>query len=406
VAVLLLVAHGAVRAAVVKDQTFDLTRLDVESSESEQHASPSGESHKNVQFTAPMSAGGIEKIFYQGSKQEEVQAELGELLKSRHSSMDAEQEALQIIKKIKKDDTNAALFDLVPLFKGIVADPVRSRAIVKNCINGVKMWVTSDVCKDWGPKKIIEKKSNLTANVFSNATTSNTTKATTKRKTKKASELGEVGEDEHGAGDTKDQGSEDTKKEDKKAVKKEDNQAAKNEVTPSTTKEKSCIEWGLKPMSDAMNSLWVNAQRAFCKKNAKCDATLCYHYPGPMDTDGLPTAKFHTFKQLPLSVFHNHTQSGETVVQQMVDLDIKLEKISLCEKVRPELQVEGLPGMSQPGMCTTSRRCQLVKVAYGSCFDGAFEATKREMNCPDDDFFRAKILSTQMDTVMMLCNKS
>merc|ERR1712216_385606 len=159
---------------------------------------------------------------------------------------------------------------------------------------------------------VIDKKSNLTAGVFSNASTSNATKAKTKKKTKKESVLGEVGQGEHRASDTKDERSKDKKTEDKKAAKNEDDQAAAKEVTPSGTKAKNCIEWGLKPMSEAMNSLWANAQRAFCKKNSKCDATLCYHYPGPMDADGLPTAKFHTFKQLPLSVFHNHTQSGET----------------------------------------------------------------------------------------------
>merc|ERR1719446_843013 len=135
-----------------------------------------GEAHKALMFSAQVSAGNVEKVFYKGDKTEESVEELGELLMSRHTSEEAEHEAVNIMKKQKKDVTNSQLFDLVPLFKGIVADPIRSRGLVKNCVSGLHLWVQSEICKERAPPKVVKK---TPPPAFGNSTsnsTSNTTK--------------------------------------------------------------------------------------------------------------------------------------------------------------------------------------------------------------------------------------
>ena len=84
------------------------------------------------------------------------------------------------------------------------------------------------------------------------------------------------------------------------------------EISP----EQVCVKYALEPMSDAMNEIWTNMQNlnfVCAKKRDDCDATLCYKHPGPADSDNEPTADFHTFTQVPLSVVHNKTETGDTV---------------------------------------------------------------------------------------------
>merc|ERR1712216_476492 len=158
-------------------------------------------------------------------------------------------------------------------------------------------------------------------------------------------------------------------------------------------------------MSDAMNEIWANLQNNFIcsKKEQHCDATLCYTYPGPMNDDNEPEADFHTLSMVPLSVIHNKTEVGDTVLQQMVELDVKLEKINLCEKLNPELAVPGQAAMSQPMQCHTARKCQIVGTRFKDCYDGAEEG-RPGMMCPDDAAFIEKLVKAQMDVVMGLCN--
>jgi hypothetical protein len=158
-----LVLLAAVPTLGIVSTEADLTLLDAvqmeESTGAEmaQWAPSDGEAHKALKFSAELSAGNVEKVFYKGDKQEESVEELGELLMSRHSSEEAEHEAVNAIKKQKADVTNAQLFDLVPLFKGIVADPIRSRGLVKNCVNGLHLWVQSEICKERAPPKKVKK---------------------------------------------------------------------------------------------------------------------------------------------------------------------------------------------------------------------------------------------------------
>merc|ERR1711959_57811 len=77
-------------------------------------------------------------------------AELGE----------AKGESAALAKAAKADDTNAALFDLVPVFKGIAADPIRRRSLVSNCVSSLKLWVTKKICKSAGTAKLIKKEPN------------------------------------------------------------------------------------------------------------------------------------------------------------------------------------------------------------------------------------------------------
>jgi len=332
-------------------------------------------------FSAPITAGSEEKMFYteiQAASSTETPSgarsrELGELLSS--GSEAAEEEALAVLEAQHNDPTNAHLFDLVPIWKGMVADDVRSAAMVKNCVVSMDLWTTRSICSEWGPAVIDTEPEDA----------GNSTNTTSTARASYRNLLLSL-------------------KAERKLKRRDTTLGEGVKQDPSHV----CRKYSLEPMSDAMNELWQHVQRGsfVCsKKNHHCDASLCYKHPGPVDDDNEPTAPFHTFSQIPLSVVHNKTQTGDTVVQQMVDLDIKLEKINLCEKLTPELKVPGQPDMSQPSVCHVSKRCKIVNTRFGDCYDGVRE-NKPQMTCPDDDDFKQKLREAQMATATMLCNSA
>jgi len=325
-------------------------------------------------FTAPITAGSEEKMFYTETQVASSTAipsqELGELLSTGAAA--AEAEALMALETQRNDPTNAALFDLVPIWKGMVADDVRSAAMVENCIPSMDMWITRSICTEWGPAVIDtdeEDEGNST-----NATRASYRNGLLFRKAKLKLE-------------------------------RRDTTLGEGLKQPPAD---VCRKYSLEPMSDAMNELWQHIQRGLfvcSKRNHHCDASLCYRHPGPMDDENEPTAQFHTFSQIPLSVVHNKTQSGDTVVQQMVDLDMKLEKINVCEKLTPEVRVPGSPDMSQPSVCHVAKKCKIVNARFGDCYDGVQE-NKPQMTCPDDDDFKQKLRTAQMEIATMMCNRA
>jgi len=331
-----------------------------------------------VHFSATMVAGSTEPIYFKGTRAEEEEEDIGELSHSM-SSEEAEKAAVKIQKKLKRDPANTGLFDLAPVFKGILADKQRRKGLVMNCVNSMKLWVSSTICQRRGMAKMLPK-SNVTDVKFEGAGSGSGSG-------KKISTLMELrlgaAQADYVMG---------------KAL------VAKGAGPGSAGDLKKCRKYAVRPMSFAMRSLWASAQRNFCS-NSRCDATLCYSPSGPLGRSGYPKKKYHTFRQLPLNVVHNKTSSGKTIVQQMVDVDMSLEKMSLCEKIAPSLLSKNKKGFRKPGQCKVTRRCRIINARLGECLDGS-RANKAVMDCPTDKVWVKNLMAAQQDLAMMLCNRA
>jgi len=375
--VALVMAHNAFAVPSGAEQLVDFIAEEVQMLEDD---AKKGGAQKGVFFNAELAAGSTERMFYKGTKPAPPPAaaapaaELGA----------AKGESAALAKAAKADDTNAALFDLVPVFKGIAADPIRRRSLVSNCVSSLKLWVTKKICKSAGTAKLIKKEPNPFPKINTGSGSGSGKKKGAKAK--------------KGAKKKK------SKKKKKKKKKKTTMLGELGVGSATGSGGQKCREWALSPMSDAMRSLWANAQKLFCKRQSDCDGSLCYTPPGPLTNGGLSSKPHHSLKNVPLNVFHNATLSGHTVVQQMASIDIKLEKINFCENVTPEAKYGNLPGLTQPSQCYTARRCQILNVKYGDCFDGT-ATSKTVMKCPDDQVFVKKLLKAQTSLAMALCNK-
>lgn len=98
------------------------------------------------------------------------------------------------------------------------------------------------------------------------------------------------------------------------------NQIVTASMCAATNSTGNCTKYSVKPMSDAMFTLWKNAQSVYCKYSNACEASLCYKYPGAVDEDGLAASPVETFTNQPLWIQHNATSvenrsvpSGPTV---------------------------------------------------------------------------------------------
>merc|ERR1711934_516081 len=138
--VALVMAHNAFAVPSGAEQLVDFIAEEVQMLEDD---AKKGGAQKGVFFNAELAAGSTERMFYKGTKPAPPPAASAALAKAA-----------------KADDTNAALFDLVPVFKGIAADPIRRRSIVMNCVSSLKLWVTKKICKSAGTAKLIKKEPN------------------------------------------------------------------------------------------------------------------------------------------------------------------------------------------------------------------------------------------------------
>jgi len=349
---------------------------------------------KNVtaaHFTSPVAAGGTEPIFYQGSGQDE-ERDIGEMVESM-SSDDAEKAALKIQKRKTSDKTNAGLFDLVPVYKGILADPQRRKGLANNCVNSMKLWVDSLVCKRKSAAKMLPA-NNVTAVKFPKSpgtgSGSGSGSAMVPKSLAYLTAQMRLGNSLH------------LDRSKKSRVKATMAAKAKAKAKGSAGAKDPCRAYAIKPMSAAMRAIWGNVKRSFCS-NKKCDATLCYLPPGPIGSNGYPKKNYHTFSQVPLNVLHK-SRVGKTIVQQLANIDMTLEKMSLCEKLSPAAVDKSMKGYRKPGTCKVARRCRIIRVKYGECLDGA-RGSKAVMDCPRDAGFKKKLLQAQIDFAMMTCNR-
>merc|ERR1712072_572937 len=261
--------------------------------------------------------------------------------------------------KAAADKANKSLFDLKPLFMGIQADRKRRRGIFGKCILGLNEIVLGSIC---------------------NSTMLKAHKA----KKKKGSEENFLEIDEV------------------------------DEAAPAAAKKKKksdCPGYILPPMSDAMQTLYRNARTNYCKYSSKCDATMCYTYPGPVDRKtGLMSANYQEFKDQPIWITHNQTLVGNNTVAlnqtkvwvQLVSFKIELEKVNFCEKINPPVQT--VDGSLKTMSCFTSRRCRMVELTRGKCRDGTSDmATAPLAECPKDTLFKTRRKAKEQQITPMLC---
>lgn len=171
-----------------------------------------------------------------------------------------------------------------------------------------------------------------------------------------------------------------------------------------------CPGYILPPMSDAMVTLYRNARTNYCKYSNKCDASMCYTYPGPVDPKtGLQTANYQTFTDHPIWITHNQTLVGnqtvatnKTVFTQIVDFKIELEKVNFCEKLNPPVQT--VDGNLKTMSCYTSRRCKMIELTRKKCRDATTDlATAPFVDCPKDTLFKSRRKAKEQQITTMLC---
>merc|ERR1711959_513375 len=229
--VALVMAHNAFAVPSGAEQLVDFIAEEVQMLEDD---AKKGGAQKGVFFNAELAAGSTERMFYKGTKPAPPPAaaapaaELGA----------AKGESAALAKAAKADDTNAALFDLVPVFKGIAADPTRRRSLVSNCVSSLKLWVTKKICKSAGTAKLIKKEPNPFPKINSGSGSGSGMKKKGAKGSKKKKK----------------------KKKKKKGKGKKSTMLGEQGVGSATgSGGQKCREWALSPMSDAMRSLWGNA---------------------------------------------------------------------------------------------------------------------------------------------------
>lgn len=190
------------------------------------------------------------------------------------------------------------------------------------------------------------------------------------------------------------------------------NQIVTASICAATNSSGNCTRHAVKPMSDAMFTLWKNAQSVYCKYNPACEASLCYKYPGAVDADGLAAAQVETFTNQPLWIQHNATavenktvSSNTTMVQQYVNFTMALEKIVLCEQLSPPRQTAS--AMVQTRNCHTSRRCKMERLTRGHCVDAtSAKSPPTTIPCPVDTEYNIKLKLEETKLTSILCSQA
>merc|ERR1719272_436123 len=183
--------------------------------------------------------------------------------------------------------------------------------------------------------------------------------------------------------------------------------------TNSTATDGACTELAMPAMSQAMQTLWKNAQTVFCKHSPQCEASLCYKYPGPVDSTGLASgAPYEVFSNQPIWINHNQTIVENAtafveamIVQQYVSFDIALEKIVFCESLTPARPTTA--GYSQARDCHTSRKCTMKKLVRAHCVNPtSAESPAPVIPCPTDLDYITKLKVAELELTAVLCSQA
>jgi len=186
--------------------------------------------------------------------------------------------------------------------------------------------------------------------------------------------------------------------------------------TPGFGNKTSCTKWAMNQMSDAMIQLWKNAQSMFCKYKSDCEASICYKYPGPVGPEGMPAAPSESFTNQPIWIEHDQTAVNNqsvpgnlTMVQQHLNFNAELEKMTFCELLSPPKATTSSLGSGYMATrsCFTARRCKMTKLQKGFCVDGtSSNEPPTDIPCPVDNEYALKLKRQEVGLTTILCSQA